>query len=67
MVYHYKNATILVLHIGNNMEDTAYTMETTNGRVPIEEVQSDKDLGVIFDSKLNFTEHISSKVKRQSK
>ena len=51
------------LHIGNNMEDTVYTMETTNGRVPIQKVQKEKDLGVTFDSKLNFTEHISSKVK----
>ena len=52
------------LHIGNNMEDTAYTMEITNGRVPIEKVQSGEDLDVSFDSKLNFTKHISSKVKK---
>ena len=52
------------LHIGNDMEDKAYTMETTNERVPIEKFQSEKDLGVTFDSKLNFTEHISSKVKK---
>ena len=30
----------------------------------IEKFQSEKDLGVTFDSKLNFTEHISSKVKK---
>ena len=29
-----------------------------------ESVQSEKDLGVTFDSKLNFIEHISSKVKK---
>ena len=62
MFYHYKKCHHL--HIGNNMEDTAYTMETPNGKVPIEKVQSEKDLGVTFDSKLNFTEHISSKVKK---
>ena len=62
MFYHYKKCHHL--HIGNNMEDTAYTMETPNGIVPIEKVQSEKDLGVTFDSKLNFTEHISSKVKK---
>ena len=44
------------------MEDTAYTMETTNGTISIEKVKSEKDSGVIFDSKLTFTEHISTKV-----
>ena len=62
MFYHYKKCHHL--HIGNNLEDTAYTMETPNGRVSIEKVQSEKDLGVTFDSKLNFAEHISSKVKK---
>ena len=39
-------------------------METPNGNVTIEQVESEKDLGVIFDSKLNFTEHISTKVSK---
>ena len=52
------------LHVGNNMEDTAYTMETTTGTISIEKVKSEKDLGVIFDSKLTFTEHISTKVSK---
>ena len=62
MFYHHKKYHHL--HVGNNMEDTAYTMETTNGTISIEKVKSEKlkDLGVIFDSKLTFTEHISTKV-----
>ena len=62
MFYHYKKCHLL--HVGNNMEDTAYTMETTNGTISIEKVKSEKDLSVIFDSKLTFTEHISTKVTR---
>ena len=58
MFYHFKKCHHL--HIGNNVEITEYTMETPNGNVTIEKVESEKDLGVIFDSKLNFTEHISS-------
>ena len=62
MFYHHKKCHHL--HVGNNMEDTAYTMETTNGTISIEKVKSEKDLGVIFDSKLTFTEHISTKVSK---
>ena len=62
MFYHHKKCHHL--HVGNNMEDTAYTMETTNGTISIEKVKSEKDLGVIFDSKLTFTEHIITKVSK---
>ena len=62
MFYHHKKCHHL--HVGNNMEDTAYTMETTNGTISIEKVKREKDLGVIFDSKLTFTEHISTKVSK---
>ena len=60
MFYHHKKCHHL--HVGNSMEDTAYTIETTNVTISIEKVKSEKDLGVIFDSKLTFTEHISTKV-----
>ena len=49
------------------MEDTAYTMDTTNGTISIEKVNSEKDLGVIFDSKLTFIEHISTKCQKLTK
>ena len=48
MFYHFKKCHHL--HIGNNVESTEYTMETPNGNVTIEKVESEKDLGVIFDS-----------------
>ena len=62
MFYHFKKCHHL--HIGNNVESTEYTMETPNGNATIDKVESEKDLGVIFDSKLNFTEHISTKVSK---
>ena len=37
-------------------------METVNGPVKIAEVDSEKDLGVIFDSNMKFGEHINSNV-----
>ena len=36
-------------------------MQTETGEIKVEKVQSEKDLGVIFDQKLKFTEHIISK------
>jgi hypothetical protein len=39
-------------------------MRDTNGVTHIENVENEKDLGVIFDKKLSFNEHIASKVKR---
>ena len=60
MFYHHKKCHHL--HVGNNIDDTEYTMETPNGNITIEKVPSEKDLGAIFDNKLNFTEHISTKV-----
>ena len=62
MFYHLKKCHHL--HIGNNVESTEYTMGIPNGNVTIEKVESEKDLGVIFNSKLNFTEHISTKVSK---
>ena len=60
MFYHHKKCHHL--HVGNNIDDTEYTMETPNGNITTEKVYCEKDLGVIFDNKLNFTEHISTKV-----
>ena len=40
-----------------------YTMRKDQEEIPIEKVESEKDLGVIIDSKLTFTKHINSKMK----
>ena len=45
-----------------NYQNAEYTMETVNGPVKISKVDSEKDLGVIFDSNMKFGEHINSKV-----
>ena len=45
-----------------NYQNTEYTMETVNGSVKIAKVDSEKDLGVIFDSNTKFGVHINSKV-----
>ena len=40
-----------------------YTMKKDQELIPIEIVDSEKDLGVIIDKSLTFTEHINSKIK----
>ena len=39
-----------------------YTMQSPDGEVRLETVESEKDLGVIIDSALSFGEHIGSKI-----
>ena len=56
MNYHFKKCKHL--HVGNHDLDIEYTMQTETGEIKVEKVQSEKDLGVIFDQKLKFTEHI---------
>lgn len=50
------------LHIGKQDTDFRYTMQTRNQRTQLERVDKEKDLGVIVDSKLNFRDHINTKV-----
>ena len=57
MTYNYKKCHHL--HVGKNYQNTEYTMD---GPVMIAKVDSEKDLGVIFDSNMKFGEHINSKV-----
>ena len=42
-------------------------MKTSKERIPIEQVNSEKDLGVIIDSTLKFFEHINLKIKIANK
>ena len=43
--------------------DQTFTMREDQEEIPIEKVESEKDLGVIIDNKLTFTMHINSKIK----
>ena len=60
MTYNYKKCHHL--RVGKNYQNTEYTTETVNGPVKIAKVDSEKDLGVIFDSNMKFGEHINIKV-----
>ena len=50
------------IHIGENTEASNYEMGSGNNRTTIKRVDSEKDLGVFIDEKLNFREHITKKV-----
>lgn len=49
------------LRIGKGQPTEPYTMSSDKGINNIEKVRFEKDLGVIFDEKLLFREHISKK------
>ena len=49
------------MHLGLDIA-SSYYMSSATGNVEIEEVKEEKDLGVVIDNKLNFRQHISSKV-----
>ena len=46
---------------GKNLPNQPYTMKSGQERIQIEQVKVETDLGVIFDEKLLFREHISKK------
>ena len=50
------------LYIGKKDTDFRYTMQTRNQRIQLEKLDKEKDLGVTIDSKLNFKDHINTKV-----
>ena len=49
------------------LDMVTYTMDSGQGVVEIEKVTSEKDLGVIVDQALNFSEHISTKVSKANR
>ena len=55
------------LHIGSRNEDIKYTMNTGQEVIEIETVTSERDLGVITDKALNFSEHINTKVNKANR
>ena len=50
------------VHIGENTEASKYKMGSGDNRNTIKRVESEKDLGVFIDEKLNFRDHITNKV-----
>ena len=50
------------VHIGENTEASKYKMGSGDNRSTIKRVESENDLGVFIDEKLNFREHITKKV-----
>ena len=55
------------LHIGTRQEPASYQMKCGQDITNIEKVSSEKDLGVIVDQALNFSEHINSKVNKANR
>lgn len=51
------------LHIGTKDMGITYKMYKNNSETVVEKADTEKDLGVVFDSKLLFREHIASKIK----
>ena len=49
------------LYIGKNLPDTQYIMSVDQNPTEVTQVTSENDLGVIFDEKLIFRDHISKK------
>lgn len=59
MFFHIKKCKHL--RIGKKQQAEAYTMSSGQEQITIKQVECEKDLGVIFDEKLIFREHISKK------
>ena len=54
-----------VLKIGKNDQIVKYSMGTLEGKIELEQVQHEKDLGVIFDTDLKFSQHIHENIKQR--
>ena len=55
------------MHIVARQQPATYTMNSGQDQYEIEKVSSEKDLGVIMDKALNFSEHISSKINKANR
>ena len=55
------------LHIGLRNEDIKYKMNTGQEVIEIETVTSERDLGVIMDKTLNFSDHINTNVNKANR
>ena len=55
------------LHIGSRYQPTTYTMKSGQEQIEIEKVSNEKDLGVIMDQALKFSEHINTKINKANR
>ena len=55
----YKTYKFHRVHIGENTAASKYEMGSGENRSTIKRVESEKDLGVFIDEKINFCEHIT--------
>ena len=60
MFFNYKKCK--KFHVGNKDINATYIMHDQGQPVSLEQVEVEKDLGIYFDSKLSFREHITKKV-----
>ena len=51
-----------VLKIGKNDQIVKYSMDTLEGKIELEKVQHEKNLGIIFDTDLKFSQHIQENI-----
>jgi hypothetical protein len=52
------------MHIGQNIPRDYFMKDSSNNTCKIHQVNEEKDLGVIFDCKMTFSKHLSSKANR---
>ena len=56
-----------VLHIGSKNPENDYVMKTDAADIDIAKCTEEKDLGVIFDKKLSFDNHVETTIKKANK
>ena len=55
------------LHIGSRHDSVTYTMDSGQDVIEIEKVTSEKELGVIVDQALKFSDHFSTKISKANR
>ena len=63
MFFNYKKCKKFHVTVGNKDINATYIMHDKGQPVSLEQVEVEKDLGIYFDSKLSFREHITNKSK----
>ena len=64
---HFNADKCKVMHFGCKNLSHEYTMDINNRNMPISKCVHEKDLGVIFDNRLKFDEHIQAAISKANK